>query len=384
MTRIALEDGVTSSSQNLDSLATGAVIYLLLAIGRILPLAPDDGIRNLLTAALVFSAFLLLGRNGPRYLISKTSAKFMGVALMLSLSSMFQSTNLEYAIAKIDGALLSTCIGSALLIRSYKLHGRFTTHDAILHFAIIVLSLTFAYKYQHGITDRTVRFFINGPIVFGWFMGLCVILSLDQYRQQRKLRHLFYIILFASALIWTESKGPLLATASALIFYLARGSQGRLAVVSIASLVAILAWMLVEYEPASTNRLSALTRILHNDTTEIDEGSVGIRKKLVSDAWNQFLESPVIGIGLGEFSYGEFTYPHNQHLEVFLELGLVAGIAHALFLFVAFARADHCTRSVLLLFTIATSFSGDIPYLRFIYLFALTAITLHIRHSRSP
>ncbi|MGT2512712.1 O-antigen ligase family protein [Cupriavidus basilensis] len=121
----------------------------------------------------------------------------------------------------------------------------------------------------------------------------------------------------------------------------------------------------------SNSRLAAVGRFLNGDLGGADEGSFGVRSILAEKATQEFWDNPILGIGIGEFRFGEYVYPHNQHLEIFAELGVFFGIAHLLFVFSSFVVASRVNKAIILLFAVAASFSGDASYLRFLYSFCL-------------
>jgi O-antigen ligase len=104
-----------------------------------------------------------------------------------------------------------------------------------------------------------------------------------------------------------------------------------------------------------------------------------LRVEILKESWGDFIESPLFGIGLGNFIYdsgtfGKRQYAHNFILEIMVELGLVGLIVLGLFFVVAWAwRTRHCNLSAeyrlladislgLLIFSVvAAMFSGDIP-----------------------
>jgi O-antigen ligase len=126
------------------------------------------------------------------------------------------------------------------------------------------------------------------------------------------------------------------------------------------------------------SRLDAIGRLITGTTNELDEGSVGTRSTLFDIAMNQFWESPMFGIGLGQFRFNEYNYPHNQHLEIFVELGALVGMLHIGFIAYSFIKSSNINRSIILLFAVGACFSGDTSYLRFLYAFCLLSIiTVH-------
>ncbi|MNL28729.1 hypothetical protein D3C87_1503870 [compost metagenome] len=127
-------------------------------------------------------------------------------------------------------------------------------------------------------------------------------------------------------------------------------------------------------EVLSNSRFAALERLFTSNLTAVDEGSVGARSVLLEEALRGFWENPLFGIGLGGFSYGEYVYPHNQHLEILAELGIFVALLHFAFVLFSFIRSDLIYRTLIIFFATAASFSGDSSYLRFLYAFCLLGL----------
>ena len=56
------------------------------------------------------------------------------------------------------------------------------------------------------------------------------------------------------------------------------------------------------------------------------DNSTAMRMVFISAAWKEFLKHPILGIGLDGFRYinpYEFTYSHNNYVELLSELGVV-------------------------------------------------------------
>ena len=161
------------------------------------------------------------------------------------------------------------------------------------------------------------------------------------------------------ALVWTESKGAILAFLIGLAIYCVLRFHRKYKL-----LIALVIGGIVFYftladqlvELLEDSRLSAILRIVGGELNQSDEGSVGSRVVLIDKAMQDFSSHIFMGIGLANYSFNEFVYPHNQHLEIFAEMGVVVGFIHVIFVLLSFWRA---------------SFSGDVSYLRFLYAFCL-------------
>ena len=59
-------------------------------------------------------------------------------------------------------------------------------------------------------------------------------------------------------------------------------------------------------------------------------------------------------------------YPHNVHLEVLLEYGLMVFAVYAALLVYSVIHGNPLIRSIIIFFVICMSFSGDVSYLRYL------------------
>lgn len=180
--------------------------------------------------------------------------------------------------------------------------------------------------------------------------------------------------IFFMALVWTESKGAILAFLIGLAIYCVLRFHRKYKL-----LIALVIGGIVFYftladqlvELLEDSRLSAILRIVGGELNQSDEGSVGSRVVLIDKAMQDFSSHIFMGIGLANYSFNEFVYPHNQHLEIFAEMGVVVGFIHVIFVLLSFWRANILNKALIVFFGVAASFSGDVSYLRFLYAFCL-------------
>lgn len=351
-----------------------AFVYLLLVFGGVLPFSDEDSLKPIMKGVMLVGFILLFcfvdfrRKSVESLLLFSAAGLFFGVLLLV------RASNFEFAVEKIDGAIVCSCIVALLLDHGYRRFGRERFQFAFVIFSVFVLILTVVYKIRFGFFDRSTRFFLNGPIVYGWIMGLCAILSFDLWSSRRHSYLLFLSFGFFLALIWTESKGSVLAFLLAMCVYLLWDLRRN-----IKSIVFVFCFLFCVFflfsdvlmDMLSNSRLAAVGRFLNGDLGGADEGSFGVRSILAEKATQEFWDNPIFGIGIGEFRFGEYVYPHNQHLEIFAELGVFFGIAHLLFVFSSFVVASRVNKAIILLFAVAASFSGDASYLRFLYSFCL-------------
>jgi len=151
-------------------------------------------------------------------------------------------------------------------------------------------------------------------------------------------------LLMMVALVFTKSRGGFLGFLAMMAVFLlvSRSLTPGMLVALVLS-----AMLIVPVLPqAFWNRMASIT-VADEDPT----GSREERKVLMQQAWQIFLDNPIIGIGAGQFqNYGDpgatkhWRVTHNALLQVAAELG-VAGLIPFVFLIVRGFRAAAWTRS---------------------------------------
>jgi hypothetical protein len=363
------------------------VVYLILAIGRVTPYDSEETSKAIAGGMI----FLLCASYAITTPTSKTIATpitaFTIIALTILLVGSIPSQKPGYLFDKIQGGILAATAASFAISSCYLRYGIQRTHKAFGLVATVILILTIIYKLNAGFFDRGVRYLINGPIVFGWITGLVCIIQFQTYAKTKSPKYLLLGILFFISVLWTQSKGPLIALlltfAYACTPIIFRNPYRSLLIIGTGVLIVFLNFKVIDSFLSET-RFSVITRILSGQLQDSDEGSVGVRGELFDRAISQIEAHPVAGIGLGEFEHLGFKYPHNQHLEIATEIGLPAFFLHISFIAFCLFFSNRQFRSYVLFFFIAGLFSGDISYLRFLYTFALLGFIARKVEEKKP
>ena len=145
-------------------------------------------------------------------------------------------------------------------------------------------------------------------------------------------------VLMLATIVFTRSRGGALGLA-AMVMVLAIGSLRLKPAIAAATLAAVI--LAAPLAPGSFwERMESIA-----DAEKDATGSRQARLDLLKEAWNVFVDHPVLGIGLGQFvNYDPngrreaWNVTHNALLQVATELGVV-GLAPFLFLLVSGARA---------------------------------------------
>lgn len=262
------------------------------------------------------------------------------VPVALLALTLLVSLDFEAGASKVLNLLASVLVAAVLMAASVQRIGTESTLRWIIVLMVSLLAGAIAYKLRYGFFDRQVLFLMNGPIVFARLMGLGCLFCIVALRGWARLA---LALVFFVGVLWTASKGPILALLLAIAIYAWILGSRRERLVFLGLIMAVLFGVAVNYERLS--ELEPLGRIfLIFDALSSPGGagwdSVGSRMLLLHESIDILQERP-LGIGVG--SWPLYTgirwsaYPHNLFLELWneggLALGTVAALPYFLFLF---------------------------------------------------
>ena len=93
-------------------------------------------------------------------------------------------------------------------------------------------------------------------------------------------------------------------------------------------------YIITKYVPSMYSRIqSFIFDLTTGAEANISGNSYELRKWLREQAWNQFINNPVIGVGIGQFRYyaragGSDLYSHNNFLEILANTGIIGFILY--------------------------------------------------------
>lgn len=309
--------------------------------------------------------------------------------LMLVSVTLLWSPNQEYGEFKLFNALLSCLCTMPLILHSFD---RLGPQDAcriwVASMAVLLGGALF-FKIGNGFFNRDIPFLLNGPIVFARLMGIAAIMSLFCFGG---LYRVALTSAFAIAVVWTMSKGPLLALCISFTVYatvfVPREQRVKL-ILSALALAAIFVSMSWNYlQHLDLGRLSLITSIVSGDVVSnySQSASTGDRAAMFAATLDYIHSSPG-GIGLGGWSAavfvpGNFDYPHNLVLELWAEGGLILGSVSLVPFFLFFAAPNKMLKSICIFLLLSQMVSGDLLDARFLLAFSLVAAALYIRDRR--
>lgn len=355
-----------------------ASIYISLASGAGNPIRCHESVCNfvaanlLITLSLAFVVFML--RAASVSVFPQLIGLLIGMVCVgiLSIGTQFP----QFVLSKIWGGGLASGF-LLVLISSICLYGGIKElARGISRITIFVMLFTLLYKVSNNALFNRDVYVINGPIVFGWIMGLGALCSAFIYLQGNRKTDFFVLNLLSIGVFWSGSKGPITAYVISLLLLLIsyRGF----------SLAKMLALLFISIGLASAlfapnfdemlrgTRFDVILNAFDNDI-DYSEGSVGVRFEALELSSSLLGEYFLKGVGPGNFAVFNpiLMYPHNVHVEILLEYGILVFALYSFLIVYALATQSVLIRSVILFFLICLSFSGDVSYLRFLLPFLL-------------
>lgn len=197
-----------------------------------------------------------------------------------------------------------------------------------------------------------------------------------------------------TAAFLTQSRGPLVAfIAASLIVGLMqsfRRGAGTVSVRKLAGVVLVvpclallLLWEFNNTSDLSYSTFSSNSRfgVLTSRERLVADPNFLDRLELQSRALELFLDTPLIGVGLGGYALlAERSYPHNLPLELLSEAGLIGFLLWAAAFYLTLARAatlDKVLFALILQTLFYSLLSGDLAFNSELFLLCLVAVASH-------
>ena len=219
--------------------------------------------------------------------------------------------------------------------------------------------------YLSGNFTRIMIFGLN-PIWLARDLGISLLAALSIFKN--KAMRLLAIFIMVLGIVLTRSRGPLIALAISLFAVYSHKSlkskkYGKLApsivVLSLLGIISILGVGADDY-------------FVRGESSFLEERNVSARILLYKSAWNDFLDSPVLGKGVGSFLHYGHTYPHNIVLELMAETGLLGLVLFLIALRPRSMFSFNNRFAVYMLFSlITTMFSGDLEKNAYLVAFSI-------------
>lgn len=348
------------------------LIYLILSLGTLTGVKSESSFVVLVvlfsfTMSIIFfwnkfklkDLFLILAYLMPVFFIY----------LVLGI----RSSDFEMFAQRLESAFITTIWLTFLFVTLIKTISEEKFYELYIKVAIFIVLLTFFWKLHYGFWDRDVRFFINGPIVFGWLAGLSIIIILVGLQNYRKnFYYLVAIMLMLVSMIWSASKGPMIGLLVVYLIYTFKSQSFRASLSLI--LIGIFFIGILVIIPANWITNESIARLLESfdrsSTLYSESGSIGIRIIAWESAWQMFLENKLFGVGPTNWKnnseVGFLDYPHNLILELLSEVGLIGFLFFLTTIIFIYLNTSAMGKYIMIYILLCMSFSGDVSYLRFL------------------
>lgn len=365
-----------TSKNNLLEIFFISLGFIVLLIGEVNQIE-----RLLLANGIYANQFIIFIGFCFALLISFTIGnhfKVLGCLLFLFpiSASLLWSNDPQYGFFKIGNLYLISYVTLVLFIYSIKNSSVQLFIQTLFTLLFFLLVIAILFKLRDGFFDRNKLFFMSGPIVFARLMGigalLCLIGSLSNFK-----KILFFV--FSMAVVWTGSKGPILALIATVIIYslLKLNTLHKIFLSLSALLLVYLLYNNMEVlDDFGLSRINIIIDLIVTGNIDIDSSrSISIRLMALGDAVRVSLDNIIFGIGLGGWAaYPNnlgLAYPHNFFLEVFAEGGFFLGIMFCVPFLLYLIKPESSLFFISLFLMLSQQFSGDILDARYWLIFSI-------------
>lgn len=313
------------------------------------------------TVLFVFAAVAFASSKNPAP--SRQVVFIASLPLLLVVAAALWSPDIETGFAKSANLYLCSLLAGGLFAASCVTAGVRRTLIVLLALLTSLLAFALLVKSRSGFFDRLVPFGLNGPIVFGRFMGVAAVIAV--FVLSGSLR-VIAVLLFLLAVAWTESKGPLLSTLLVLAsISLLEGRGFRrfvwpALIIGSFALLAVLGTLLTD---ALVPDRFVLAATFSDPWSAANYGSIGVRMEAYTASVSLIAEEP-FGVGAGGWASATglyfVEYPHNFALEIASEMGLILGSIVVLPFLAFLISPIREFRYLALLLALAQQTSGDL------------------------
>jgi len=250
---------------------------------------------------------------------------------------------------EIAGRLIAFCIGYYMIGRFYSTISIYRDRY-IFDFgvSVVLLSLVFGYLaiYMQESPDRLVLGegsavgFSQMLDIAGGFTLFYLLSISGNFAWVKRVGVFLLFACIAVLIIFNATRGTIIGLIAAFLVYVGAqvfqrqsGSRHLSRIVASSFMIMIAYMVLVQFSPGNELFASAFERLGMNfgpSGMQIDPSAVS-RLNLLQQAWAMFIESPLLGEGVGSFSqHSVLGYPHSVFPELLAETGLIATTLFAL------------------------------------------------------
>jgi len=299
--------------------------------------------------ALIFG--ILIGRRKPRNIFKGDFLVIIGAFSLFTISIIVSALYTEsplYWKEKLYRIIFLTLPSFLIPFLFFKIHDikNFIVGSVFVY--VVAISDLFYLLSKYGINAFNIRQETGLPnyLTWGGFISYNSLLFIGLLlgRKRNKVFKLFnvelIILLFALSNLFmvfiAGARGPFIFFLFAFIGMLLINKCWKIIIpVTLCVLLLIAICTSLDYSSTSLLSIGRSTRLLNLSITST---SVEKRIEYFKESWVLIKERPVLGYGIGSFSYivsgdDQRGYPHNIFLEIWLENGIIAMIVFLIFLF---------------------------------------------------
>ena len=354
----------------------------MLIIGEVSPLAR----LTILGVVPLNTLYMSVAASIALYLASSAKHQYLIALLPVPLATitLAWSPDLSYGLYKIGNLTFVTLILALLLAVACDRSSPQHVGKVLVTLLGMLLVVAVVHKLRTGFFDRESLFFLNGPIVFGRLMGIAALLSLSLFKRSTGL---LLFLAFALAVIWTASKGPIVAMVLTLLLLSLRTLKLKRILITAAGLVCVM-YVFYQYRDTLTEEFGLLRvfevieAVVNQESVE--SRSVNVRWRAIVRSIEVIFENP-LGVGLGGWQITTqfpLAYPHNFFMEVISEMGIIIGTIFAVPFLLFVFRTNAIFFAPALLMALNQQFSGDILDARYWLIFSW--LTLYGKSKSNP
>ena len=257
----------------------------------------------------------------------------------LCINFIFLTKNIEYGFDKILVTVFVTFLCVIFTYIRYQYLGNKSIFRILLFLCVIgfCMGSVGLIEMISGAVKGRIAIFGGGPNVFGRITGLSNLILIIFFRRFKeyipKSLLIGAIIILLIGLISTLSKGPTLSFFITLCFLFFFGGIKRSKIQNIFYILSTLGILI-----AMIFLLGKAERFFLDPFSAMSYGSYGTRVGQALSSYSAFVDSPIFGVGLGDFIFYNHTYdyPHNILLEILAELGILGLILFFIILYYFF------------------------------------------------
>jgi O-Antigen ligase len=330
------------------------------------------------TLLFVFAAVGFLSDQVP--VLVRKVVFLASLPILIVVAATLWSPDIETGLIKSANLYVSSLLAAGLLAGACLAGDLQRVLRIMLLLLAVLLVFALIVKLRDGFFVRAVRFGMNGPIVFARFMGVAAIVSLLVLTGARRV---LALLVFLLAVVWTQSKGPLLSLLIVLtLFSLLEGHGWRRLIAPVAiGLAALVVVGLAAFltDAPILDRFLLAASFADPGQSAANYGSIGSRVETYAASFRLIEDFP-LGVGAGGWAAATglyyMEYPHNFALEVASELGLVLGPLAVLPYLAFLVSPVRELRYLALFLAFSQQTSGDLLDSRMWLAFSLASIAI--------